>query len=78
MVKKNFGWVLYDPTDYRANGLPWYHGGKSGMSYVSDLKDAFVYKTRIVARQIHIIGLDRIRKVSLDTNGRPVAVIGRG
>ena len=77
MTKKNFGWVLYD-TACDFEGLPGYCGSRYGSPYVSEVKDAHVYEARKDARRIHIIGVDRICKVSLDASGRPVVVIGRG
>lgn len=78
MTKKNFGWVLYDMTDCADDGLPGYCGSRYGSPYMEEIEDAYVYETRKIARQTYIVGTDRIRKVSLDSNGRPVAVIGRG
>lgn len=74
MTKKNFGWVLYD-TDKDVLG---YCGNRHGSPYVNDVKDAYLYRSRKDARVIHIKGIDRILKVSLDADGRPVVVIGRG
>ena len=67
MVKKNFGWVLYDAEERG------YRGNRYG-----DIKDASVHETREVARLVQVLGVDRVLKVSLDSNGRPVAVVGRG
>jgi len=69
-TKQQHGWVLFDTesreylVDYQDHSTPC-------------LSEAKVFRTRKEARKLKL-GKERIKKVSLDCQGKAVAVIGRG
>lgn len=67
---KKHGWILFDTEKGGGYVLESFYGGGTP-------QDAKVFSSRERARKIKLIS-DRVLKVTLDTTGKPCAVIGRG